>query len=534
MKKRLIALLLALTMVFAMIACSSTEPAKEQPSSTSPAADEVAGAASDGVGEEVTMVLGNDTPSLAPFYGQSGGLKYSFYTFYETLGIMDQRGEDATLVIAKSMEKVGVGQYQIEIWDNVYDTAGNHITAEDVKFCYDTCGDLPVFTVFLSAYDHMDVVDTYTVMLYLKDDVMGGALGAIQGVPIISKAGYEADPDSYIKDPKGTTGYVVTDFTEGYGFSVEFVGSWHEEGQAETVTFSHNVKKIHYIYITEPSQVRMALENGDADVAYNVSSDDLDAFRSYDSFQVNEDIDNRVTQLLFNCYEGTPCEDIHLRRAIAYAINRPEINQFIYGGAAILPNAVSGVHLIDYNKDWDSQDYYLYNVESAKEELSQSSYNGETIEILMSGSATNKAIGTLIVTYLEAIGVKAEVFAVEDAVVENNAEDPSAWDLYLSPRGAEDYMVNMWKHFADQKAFGGATQNFVVDDKLQNYFETMRNAATYSVELTNEAAEYLKDQCYVYTILQAPSYCVYNSNKIASIKLNYKAYPLPNAFEYKN
>lgn len=485
-----------------------------------------------GMGEEVTMILGYDTPSLAPFYGQSGGLKYMFNTIYETLGIMDQRGEEATLVVAKSLTKVADAQYEIEIWDNVYDTAGNHITAEDVKYCYDTCAPLMVFTNFLSSYDHMDVTGEYTVMLYLKEERVGALISALEGVPIISKEGYEADPDSYVTDPKGTTGYVVTDFTEGYGFTCEFVGSWHDEGQAENISFSHNVKKINYIYIVETSQVRMALQNGEADVAYNVSTDDLEVFKNTEGFTVNEDIDNRVTQVMFNGTEGTPGADVHFRRACCYAFNREEINDFVYGGTAALPNAVSGIYLIDYNQEWDNQDYYDYNVEKAADELAQSSYDGRTVKILMSNSAALKSIGTLMVTYLEAIGVKAEVYAVEDAVVENTAEDPTCWDLYLSPRGAEDYMVNMWKFWADANAFNGATQGFVVDEKLQDYYDTMIATATYSQDIVNEASDYVKDQCYVYSILQAPSYCVYNSDMIKSIALNYKAYPLPNAFEY--
>lgn len=486
------------------------------------------------IGEEVTMILGYDTASLAPFYGQSGGLKYAWDTIYETLGIMDQRGEELTLVIAKSLEQVADAQYQIEIWDNIYDTAGNHITAEDIKYCYDTCSELMVFTNFLSSFDHMDVIDEYTVMLYLKEERMGALMSAMEGVPIINKEAYEADPDSYVTDPKGTTGYVVTDFTEGYGFTCEFVGTWHEEGQAESISFSHNVKKINYIYVVEPSQVRMALQNGEADVAYNVATDDLDVFKNADGFAVNEDIDNRVTQLMYNCTEGTPGADLHFRRACSYAFNREEINEFVYGKTAALPNAVSGILLIDYNKEWDSQDYYDYDVEKAKDELSQSSYNGEAIRILMSNSATLKSIGTLMVTYLDAIGVKAEVYAVEDAVVENTAEDSSCWDLYLSPRGAEDYMVSMWRFWADANAFGGTTQNFVKDDTLQDYYDRMAVAATYSQELVNEASDYVKEQCYVYAILQAPSYCVYNSDMIREIKLNYKAYPLPNAFEYNH
>ncbi|MCD8103446.1 MAG: ABC transporter substrate-binding protein [Lachnospiraceae bacterium] len=486
----------------------------------------------DDMGEEVTMILGYDTPSLAPFYGQSGGLKYAFNTIYETLGIMDQRGEELTLVIAKSVEQVDDGQYEIEIWDNVYDTDGNHITAEDIVYCYETCGELTVFTNFLSAYDHMEQIDDYTVMLYMKEERVGALMSIMEGVPIVSKAAYEADPDSYIQTPKGTTGYVVTSFSEGYGFTCEWVGNWHDEGQAETISFAHTVKTINYIYITETSQVRMALENGEADVAYNVATDDLDYFAEADGFEVSSDIDNRVTQLLYNGSEGTPGADIHFRKAVAYAINREEINQFVYAGAAALPNAVSGIYLIDYNPDWDEENYYDYDVDMAIEELEQSTYNGETIEILMSNSDTLKSIGTLIVTYLEAIGITAEIYAVEDAVVENNAEDPTCWDLYLSPRGAEDYIGNMWKHFADQDAFGGTTQGFVKDDTLQEYFETMLATATYSQDLVNEATEYLNENCYVYTILQAPSYCVYNSDKIASIALNYKAYPLPNAFTY--
>lgn len=526
--KMVVAILCALALIFALTGCGSTEGAEESPSASGTPSD----SGSEGMADEVTMILPADTATLAPFEGQNGGRTYCINTFYETLGVMDQRGEELSLVLLKSCEETSPCEYELVLWDNIFDTAGNHITASDVKYCFDTCQELTAYNGFLSALDHMEITGDYTLTMYLKEEQMGALILIMQNVPIISQAAYEADPDSFVTRPIGTTGYVCTDFVEGYGFTAEYVGTWHEDEQPTGVSFAHTVQKINYIYLNETSQMRLALQNGDADVCFSLATTDLDTFRNADGFSVNEDIDNRVTLLLFNCDEGKLTSDIHLRKAISYAIDRTSINEFVFDGLGALPNSCAGVKLIDYNSAWDTDGYYDFSVEDAKAELALSSYSNETITLLTTTNADLKSEAELIATYLKEVGINCAVKAMEDSLVESTASSSDEWDIWLSPRGAEDYMVNVWTRFVSADSYGGKTQNFVDDSRLQEYFNQMLAAETYSVELVNEASQYMEDMCYAYAIVQAPTFAVYNSSLIQSLALNYKAFPLANAFVY--
>lgn len=520
------AILLAVAMLLAMAACGDKENAEGSPNPNSNA--------DNGAASEVTMILPSDTATLAPFEGESGGRAYTLNTFYERLGVMDQRGEDLTLVLLKSYEKVADKEYKLVLYDNIYDIAGNHITASDVKYCYDIAKEKTVFQSLVS-FDRMEVEDDedeYTLTMYLKEETMGVLINVLQAVPIVSQAAYEASEDGYVSNPIGTTGYKCTSFVEGSGYTAEWVGTWRSEDQPAPISFSHTVDKINYLYIAETSQMRMALENGDADVCFNLLASDLDKFRQTDGFEVNEDIDNRITIAFYNCAEGKAFSDIHLRKAASYAIDREAINEFVFNGLAAMPNAVCGVNLIDYNKDWDTDGYYDYDVDAAKAEFEQADYDGRTITIMTTTNADFKAEAELIATYLEAIGIKCKLSVMEDSLIESTASDADAWDIYLGPRGSEDYMCNIWMRWVPADNYDGVTQNFVDDAKLQDYYNKIMNVETYSVDLVNEASQYLEDQCYAYTILQAPTYCTYNSNLISAIALNYKAFPLANAFTY--
>ena len=55
-------------------------------------------------------------------------------TLYEYLIDRNEFGGEMVGCMMKSYEKVGENTYNLTIYDYIYDTAGNHITASDVAF----------------------------------------------------------------------------------------------------------------------------------------------------------------------------------------------------------------------------------------------------------------------------------------------------------------------------------------------------------------------------------------------------------------
>lgn len=544
--KKSIALFLVLALCVMCVACNNATPSEESadPNQSSPVsnqappytASDVAPAAyiPEGVADKVRMILPADTSTLSPFEGENGGRGYILNTFYERLGIMDVRGEEMVLVLAKSVTQPKALTYDVEIYDYIYDTAGNHLTASDIVFCYNECLGLATVEA-LESVDKVEVTGDYTLRITLKKETMGVLLKVMQAVPIVSEAAYKASADKMATEPVGTTGYVCTKFISGSGLTCELKNVW-QKPELISNTFARNVKTIEYMYIAETSQVRIALETGLADIAFSLAATDLEKFDTgsfSDQYDIHTDLDNRVLRLVYNGDESNICNDLALRQAIAYAIDRQSINNIVYAGKAEMPNALGSVLLSDYNPAWDSDGYYDYSVDDARAKLAESGYNGQTIRFITSANADYKTVAELIVTYLEAVGISCSLEVKEEQATESIIADPSAWDLYICPRGAEDYMVNDWMRWVPASLFNGTTQFHLADPKVQEYYDTMQDVNTYSKDVTNEASQYMEDQCYAYALTQAPVYIVYSNATISDVVVNYKAWPLANGCIFK-
>ena len=81
------------------------------------------------------------------------------------------------------------------------------------------------------------------------------------------------------------------------------------------------------------------------------------------------------TTILLNCHEGSVFHDNqNLRLAVLHAIDFDQVRiaasgDFGFQGSDIAP-AICG----DYNKEWDNEPYYEYNVDTAKEYLQKAGY----------------------------------------------------------------------------------------------------------------------------------------------------------------
>ena len=120
--KKFLSLLLAIMMTLSLVSIASAEQ-----------------------GEKVTVGLAGDPGNIGPFQGMSAGRIGILFTTYEMLMAKDATGKFGP-VLMKEMTTVDDLTYDVEIWDYIYDQAGNHLTANDIKFCYDSAiatGNLP-------------------------------------------------------------------------------------------------------------------------------------------------------------------------------------------------------------------------------------------------------------------------------------------------------------------------------------------------------------------------------------------------------
>ena len=104
-------------------------------------------------------------------------------------------------------------------------------------------------------------------------------------------------------------------------------------------------------------------------------------------------------------------QDIHLRRAMYYGVDRAQIVQtLLYGRADVtggtVPPGVNG-----YTPPFDPSE--LYNPTLAREELGKSNYKGTSIELLVHEQAASEQIGQLFQDQMKTLGINIQLVKLD-------------------------------------------------------------------------------------------------------------------------
>ena len=114
-----------------------TEEATEAPTEEAPPVSEGASMA--------TVAIGGDPANLGPFVGMSYGRINVLNTMYAYLFYNNPETGSLDPYLAQSIENTAERTYVVTLFDYITDSAGNHITAADVAFSYNTAMEANVY-----------------------------------------------------------------------------------------------------------------------------------------------------------------------------------------------------------------------------------------------------------------------------------------------------------------------------------------------------------------------------------------------------
>lgn len=550
MKKKMVSIVLAVCMTAAFVAgCGNSEAggtvggesANGGTSDTQSTSGGTVSASGEytraGEAGEIVVGIIADPENMGPWAGMSLGRIEVLNTIYEYL-ITRENGETKG-VIAKDWTMVDDTTYQVEIYDYVHDTAGNPITAEDIKFCFESA-------LATKNYSKLEVIDTITVLgdyqLEFKFD-QPLAVGELENVflecAIVSQAAYEASGDQMAANPVGTTAYEVESYTPGSKLVLVDTGNyWQTDDSLVYTTSKHNASKITMSVITEASQHTVAMQTHAVDIANGVPDTDVPKFGEGGEFSegnaVEVLLDNLTYDVLYNMSDDSIfADDQNLREAIAYAIDKDGLNTGAFNGNGMAVKDFANATYPDYISDWDNEAYFDYDEEKAKELLAASNYNNQSLRLMYTTSTTYDMIAAMIQAYLGNIGVTVELVPYEQQSFIASQYDSTAYDIILRQTGSTDYIVNQWKLCWNTPDFAettGGTANFVKDSQLDTLMAACLNVNTYSEDSIDAFHDYLVEKCYGYGVVQGTINCVH-SKYITKVALDDRNQILPGACE---
>lgn len=478
--------------------------------------------------EEVSVAISYDVSNLAPFTSATSGRLSLIQTLYEYLAYYDADSDTGLSgILMKDCEKIDNYTTRVTIYDYIYDSAGNHLTASDVAYSFNTWAEAGN-SVKCKLLDSCTVVDEYTVDIKLNTDSVGDVENMMCGlVPIVTQAAYEASEDGMIEKVVSTSPYIVTDYVEGSTLTVEKNPNYWQTNEELVSPFSHaNADKIVFHIVTEASQVSTNLETDVVDIAANMASSEVGRFQNTDDYNVYAIAGTNFNWITFNCSEGGMFyNNPDFRKAICYAIDANGIIEGVFNGGAKLSKAYANPECIDYNSEWDSEEYYEYNIEKAKELLASSGADtSQTIRIMYPQTTNNKSTAQIIQSYLLELGLNCELLGYESALYQTYKYEAGEWDIILDQKQSVDYVTSL----ASTLQVSGDTPAIclVDDEKMQDLAVLVQSNEGHTAENVNEYMEYVKEQCYVYALCQENFYHVTESS-VNGIVTNFKGWLLP-------
>ena len=532
-KKVLHALLAALMLTGCGSSAASTAAsatASSSPSETTaaaPSADtEVKAEAAAGQVDRIVIAVNSPATDASPFAMATPSRGYIHEALYGNLFFIEAGHliDDIQPYIGKTLTQIDPFTYEIEMFDNVTDSKGNPIKAEDVVFSYETSFTHQEFLVYGTDVESFEAIDDTHLRLVTKKTIPGviERLLSNGSISIVNKEWFETSTDEEKQlDPACTGPYVLTENVSGSKIVVTANDNyWKTDESMFNPIEKRNVKTIDMRVNTEETMRAIALENKEVDFA-SISSANLNRFTENGAAK-----DGYVVELLSGSGNAINCtflnmdpngdspfaHDINLRKAALYALNSEDIMYalgFTNETASVLKGF--GSRAADgYQEEWDDPeyDYFNYDPEKAHEFYKASGHADGEVEIkMLTTMAVPDSVRAVMMENLTEAGFKVKNIAVEQALYLTYRFESDQWDLNYELKLSGENIVTGWDNLFNPAAYTNGSVCFTHDDKLVELLDAAVKDAT-SKDNINAFNDYLKDQAICKAFFESKSIVV--------------------------
>jgi peptide/nickel transport system substrate-binding protein len=308
----------------------------------------------------------------------------------------------------------------LHLVDNAVFQDGQPITSEDVAFSIMTIKDNHPFKTMMAAVDKVDTPDPHTAIIRLSHPHPALLLAMSPALmPILPKHVYGDGQDikthpANLK-PVGSGPFKLTDYKQGEYYTLEKFDRFFIPGRPK-------LDKIVVRIVSDPNAALVSMERGDANILPFVTAiRDIERLKKIQNIFVTDKGSagtGPLNWLAFNTRKK-PLDDVRVRQAIAYAINRDFIIKKLMGGLAkpatgpIAPGSVF---------ENDKVNAYQYDPKKSASLLDEAGYPKKpdgsrlslTIDYIPGADEQQRNIAEYLRSALKPVGIELEVRAAPD------------------------------------------------------------------------------------------------------------------------
>ena len=363
-----------------------------------------------------TVIIGiaNDVNNLDPQGSNTDANMMVFYLTHERLVNIDPDTGKVIPALATEWTVSADGcVYEFTIDKDAKFTDGTPCTAEDVKYTYDKAKTSSFASQKVADVIATEVIDSTHIRITLqKANQDWLTLMAHGGMSILSKAACEKDS---VNGPRlGSGMFSLEEWVPGSHCSfVRYDG--YRKGAAPT-------RRIVMKLYKEASTRLIALQTGEIDVCIDPSTTDLERIKADANLDLIQ-TPNVVMLYMPMQMEKKGLDNVHVRKALAYAMDKESIVFAAYDGLATVHNNYINRGQFGLNENIH---VYEYNLEKAKEELALSGYKpGQLTFHIMVDKEFKKTAALIFQGSCAQIGINIVLEEMETAALKGKLNDAS-------------------------------------------------------------------------------------------------------------
>ena len=354
--------------------------------------------------DSVVIGMALEPPGLDPTIAPAAAIgEIVHLNIFEGLTKIRENGEVAPLLAESWTVAPDMKTFTFKLLKNVKFSDGTPFDSSDVKYSFETYGSAKSTNKRKAVFANMagiDIPDPYTVVIHLKEPnpLLLFSLG--ENTAVITAPETAATNATM---PVGTGPYVLKDWMKGDSVTLVASNTYRDPAAI-------HIRTAKFRFISDTGAMVTAMLAGDLDaVPIGIAGENVAQFQKDKRFRVTVGSTEGETILTMN-NKRKPLDDIRVRRAISYAIDRKAIIDGVNSGYGIPIGSWIPPHDPAYV---DMTGRYPHDPAKAKELLKEAGISHLDLSLKLPPPAYARRAGELIASELADIGITAKIENVE-------------------------------------------------------------------------------------------------------------------------
>lgn len=481
--KKLLALILSLSLLFSLAACGNGNSSDKSNDSGQPRND-------------LVVILSSEFTTLDPQKLSSNASINFCSNIFDGLVGLDEEGNVVPLLATDWTVSEDQLHYTFNLRQGVKFHNGEELTAEDVKLSVERFRDNEWMQFASFAVDSCDIVDEDTVTINLKY-AYGNFIGMLWYCYIIDASYYNSvSEEEFARNPVGTGAYRFTEWAPAQYVTLEANPDYWGEQKP-------SIENLRFNFVSDSNTAMMALQTGQADLSFSVTALNYNQVKESGKLAADSTLSNNFYFINFNSERLSK----EVRQALSYAIDREAFNTIMNEDTGYLGNMALVEGQEGYTTDITT---YEYNPDKAKELLAQAGASNLSLTFYYDESAANTKMAQTLQSQLSNVGVELVLEPVESGTWWSTFGNGD-YDLSRSgyPMEAANTDSTYYDMFHSTGSFNVSRINNPEIDALLDEARAESDSAKRN-ELYIQVNQILADEAYYIPLFFTASMVVYN------------------------